>query len=96
MRQGIQSQVGTLVTLKAVDVTSSYPLRDKARELLNLPPLVHISTQRIILVTDSSTIHLLGQKSPGVFAGQKVVATGQYNNCNQELTPISNGIELYQ
>jgi len=38
---------------------------------------------------------LLGQENAGDFNGQKVIVTGQYNNCNQELTINSNGLELF-
>lgn len=94
--KGNQSVVGTLKELTAVDITSSYPLRDKLRTLLNLPPLVQTTTKRTILITDSYTIHLLGEKNAGDFNGQKVVVTGQYNSCNQELTINNDGLELFQ
>jgi len=96
--KGVQSVAGTVRILQVGEPSSqSQPLLNRIKALLGIATLSkETGSKRVILITNSNTIHLVfsRQSDAAAYANLSVIATGQYNTCNQELTVAAGGLEL--
>lgn len=96
--KGVQSQIGTVNVL---NVTEQDPVVPFISDVLNLisEPSVH---NRIVLIKNNETVISLSPTSPIIqksltsYNNYSIIATGNYNSCNQNLTiNNTNGVEIY-
>ena len=98
--KGTQARIGEVRVLEySQPATSAEPIKDKIRAIFGrVATSAPMEAKWVILVnTRLDTIRLLNKNQTYLeaFAGQNVVAVGEFNGCNQELTVMDGGIEAF-
>lgn len=100
--KGIQSEIGVIKVLNTVDSPSRLPGFSTFFDVLTIlqgKELDNKPTNRIVLIkNDSSVLHIPTKSflSPLLLEGQKVIVTGEFDSCGNNLT-VENaaGIQVY-
>lgn len=98
--KGTQARIGEVRVLEYnAPVKSGQPLRDRIRAIIGKTvTATPVEAKWVILVnTKLDTIRLLNKNQTYLeaFAGQNVVAVGDFNACNQELTVVDGGMAVF-
>lgn len=96
--KGTQSQIGTIKILDFREIYSKpIPILSYLLELV-APPQKLIKHRMVLIKEDKSTIYIpfVDEVNVAQYSNMRVIATGDYNSCSQELTlNDSSSIETY-
>lgn len=95
--KGKQSRIGTVRILNLEQIENTESLTYKIKNILGTSPVN--SPERITVLIDANDkVTRLTSETGSMFirfGGYKVIATGEYNSCKEELKVVKNGMEEY-